>query len=579
MKLRLRRAATVAVVAMLCGSVASAYSQEVTDPTVSVDRTGTQAGEEMLVTGKGWPKAATLVVELCGHGGLDGSVDCDVPHQRTAGVGSSGEFAVQLTVGKPPTPCPCVVKATDQGSGIAATAPIAVAGIPTVPITDEDPGPVRAVEISSIDVTGGGRIAELFGAGGRRVLEVTLVNTGALPVEAPDVSVAWGTGSNPDGFVKPPETKPLEPGETQTITVGLDRPVMTLGDQTAVVEVEGFGEPIVATASTSGYPWGLFVIALVLLQLLLLKIRNRYRRRRDGGSPDDVDGPDEVASLPPGAVAALPPAPEEVIDVRDTETDAVTTVIDVSDPEPEPVDPDREGVSTSGMLLAGLLATVADGSDHEPPPNGNGTTGELNERALLDPEAHAAAVGVLSAGLIAEFTSRTQDLHGKIEAERQRSSAAVHQAARLSEALVAAAAARAEEVHARSERRELEVKERLAEAEEMLDQARAHAGELIDMAQRAAGEILASADLDREAARRALSDVESEREEMVAAAREMVRVATEDLHSRVAGLDDELQAHTTALLHEAGLERQPPAPVDEFDRRLARAVERALTDV
>jgi hypothetical protein len=279
MRSRLRRAAVLATTLLVVVLCARPSDAQVTDPTVAIDRTGTAAGEEILITGGGWPGGATLIVELCGHGGLRGTVDCDVTRQRSAGVGPGGTFSVELTTGLPPSPCPCVVKATDLDTQIAATAPIAVAGLPTVPFTEADMPAARTLEISSIELTGGGRWAELFGAGGRRVLEVTLVNTGAVAVDSPDVSVAWGTGSHPDGFVKPPETTRMEPGDTQTLTVALDRAPLTLGEQTAIVEIQGLGEPVVARATTSGYPWGLLVVGLVLLQLLLLRIRNRVRRR------------------------------------------------------------------------------------------------------------------------------------------------------------------------------------------------------------------------------------------------------------------------------------------------------------
>jgi hypothetical protein len=548
MRARFRRTCGAAVLLVLGASLAPAQSQEITDPTVEVDRTGTAEGEEVLVRGEGWPKGATLIVELCGHGGLDGSVDCDVPHQRTAGVGAGGTFASALTVGLPPKPCPCVVKATDQGTHISATASIAVAGLATVPIT-EDSEPVRSIEISSMEVTGGGTIAELFGAGGRRVLELTLVNTGGVAVDAPDLSVAWGTGSRPDGFVDPPETKRLEPGDTQTLTIGLERPPLTIGRQTAVVELHGVGEPVVTRASTTGHPWGLVAIAVVLLQLLLLKLRNRLRRRLRGDAPDDVDEPDDLASLPPGAIAALPRAPDDVIDLRELDDEVVEVPL--------------------------LLPNGQQRGDGHEPSNGH----QPARQAVLDVDAQAVSAAALSAELIVDFADRTDGLRAQIDAERHRSSAALTRAAALSEALTAAVAARVEEAQARADRREAEVQEALVEAEDMLERARVRAGELIDMARRTAGEILAKADLARDAAQRTLADVEREREELVAAARADLERTTEELRERVHGLDEELQSHLTALLSTARMERSAPAPVDELDRRLALAVERALSEV
>lgn len=514
------------------------------DPSVTVDRTGTAAGEEMLITGGGWPNGATLIVELCGHGGLRGSVDCDVSHQRTAGVGPSGTFSVQLTSGRPPTPCPCVVKATDQTTQIAATAPIAVAGIPTVPITDDNAtAPARALEISSIEITGGGTWAELFGAGGRRVLEVTLVNTGPLPIDAPDVSIAWGHGSQPDGFVRPPDTERMEPGDTQTLTVGLDRPALTLGEQTAVVEVQGLGEVVSGRAATSGYPWGLLAAALVVLQLLLLRLRNRLRRRLRRRSAAPVETPSDegaVLALPPGPAALPAPVPDEV-----------SVVIDLDELEPEVparVESERAGVN---------------GATHH-----EAQVGDQVEPVTLDlVPVPVAPLDAAPDVLAARAELRRVQLQARL---------ALKHAIELSENLVAASAARVQELEAEATGRLRAAAARHAEAIELLETARARAEEVRAAATEAAASALRDATADRAAAHQALAELEEQGQRLVDAARAAIDGAITDLDDRLRALPAPLGCEPEGGRIDAPALAAPAPRLGGLDLRVAAAVSRAL---
>jgi hypothetical protein len=58
-----------------------------------------------------------------------------------------------------------------------------------------------------------------------------------------------------------------------------------------------------------------------------------------------------------------------------------------------------------------------------------------------------------------------------------------------------------------------------------------------------------------------------------------VRAATDDLKDRLADLDGQLEAQASSLLRAASAERTRSTPLDEVDRRLALAVERALSEV
>jgi hypothetical protein len=552
------------------------------DPTVTVDRTGTAPGEELLVTGRGWPKGATVIVELCGQGGIHGSVDCDVTNQRTAGVGPSGTFTTDLVVGTPavPVPCPCVVKATDQTTRIAATGAISVQGVPTVPITGGDADAVRRIEIDSMEITGGGGWTELFGAPSPRLLELSVVNTGEVTISRPSVAVAWGRGEAPTGFVEVPVLEPMEPGARQDVTVELPRGPLAFGQYSAVAEVQGLPERAESTRSQSTYPWGLLAAGLVLLQVILLRLRNRLRRRveRRRDVPPGADA-DAARALPLGAVAALPPAvPDDVIDLRSPP--------DGAPPEGAPEAPASEPAEAT---LAPAPGGPANGAANGHAANGWASSGlaggPLRHEAVPTPGATAAAdrrraeaAAAVVAGLAAELAVARDEAQASVIELQQRARVSLQQATALSESLVAAASARAEEALARADAADQAAHDRLAASVELLDHARTQADALLAASRAQAEEILRSADADRDATRALLASVEAERAELVAAARSMIDSMRADLDQRSRAIAESLEDRASTLLAEAVDEQQSrPVYRDELDRRLAKAMAKAVS--
>lgn len=575
---RLRRAAVLAATLVAVLGPRPSAAQGI-DPTVFVDRTGTAAGEKMLITGSGWPAGASLIVELCGHGGLRGSVDCDVPHQRSAGVGPSGTFSVELTTALPPTPCPCVVKATDQATQIAATAPVAVAGLPTVPITASDGPLARAVEISSVEITGGGTLAELFGAGGRRVLEITLVNTGPLPIDSPDVSVAWGTGVNPDGFVEPPETERLEPGETQTLTVALHRKALTLGEQVAVVEVQGVGEPVVARATTTGYPWGLLVLVLIAVQLLLLRLRNGFRRRTirrrvpQAGDPE-VEA-EEILAVPVGAPGS---------DAADGDDAPATVVVDLTEAERTGAPAEVHNGAALAVEPLALLPSAAVRTDpladapdvliHAPEAGDRARDGSAESNGDRR-NGHAVVVDTADPADLVDLATQ------EVAVLRERAAVALASAAVRSEALLADSAARMREIEQEVEGHLREARQRHEAATEALRSAQERAAELVAAAEQAAAGAIADHEAARTIREQALAEMEAVRAQVVESVRAAVDRVLEDLEAQALALGPQrpsiVDLSTSERLSELGPPGRAPR-LGGLDQRLADAVSRALAD-
>lgn len=522
--------ATLAALALAASS--SPGGAQTADPTVSIDRTGTAAGEEMAITGTGWRPGAVLIVELCGQGGLDGSTDCDVARQRTAGVSAEGRFSTPLRAGVPPTPCPCVVKVTDQESHISATAPIAVQGVPTVPIVEAE-APVRAISITDA-VVSGGSWTEWFGAASPRTLELTLQNTGDVTITDPGLTVTWGRGNRPTGFVAVDAVEAMTPGETLIVTVTLPREALSIGRFTAVAELPGLGDEARAEVRDTIVPWGLVALALVVLQLLLLAVRNRLRRRIVDEPSEEIRGDQE----PPGSEGAAADVPEEV-DLREP-----TWLDDRRRPRDAEVRP--HAPTGADPLLA----------------------------------EHGEAVSLLRSELVRSLESSASRVQHELDAMQQLAHSSVLQTADLTEALVAEAIARSDAVLADAEAQRRGAHRRLSEATDVLREARHEADELVASARAAAREILSAATANGHRTLDVLAELDTRMATIDAAIADIEqRACLLEHQAATASQAAEPAQLLPATTHRPLLRALPelsPARADELDRRLACAFERAL---
>jgi len=583
-----RAGAGLVVAALALVAAASPSPAQVQDPTVTLDRTGTAAGEDLGVVGAGWPAGATLLVELCGQGGLGGSTDCDVGRQRTAGVAPNGMFSATLRVGTPPSPCPCVVKVTDQTSRVTATAGIAVAGIPTVPIEESD-APLRRIEITSLDVRGGSW-TELLGTSSDRELDITLTNTGEVAIDRPAIAVAWGRGSSPTGLVEAPAVGRLAPGASQTVTVELPRGALAWGRFAAVVEVQGLGAPVRAKATSSIYPWALLALVLVALQLLLLRVRNRLRRRfhppTAGRAPVSVPPAPPVDARPlllsiPAPAADPPGAARSQGRVVLGDGGAGRDVAAVSAGEPLEGDiaaatPDassereerNEIVSggrerTSDDLANTVVAWATDGERAAP-----------GLEALL--AEHRASVAAVEHELLRSFERSAARIAVELGGLRLQATRAISQVAAASDALVARAVAAAAQGRVAAAAHERRTQERLAEAETLLRAAQARAAALVETAESAAQHLLRVA-ADSGPAPAGLPPARDERAGLPAQSLGRMEQEIDGPERRA----DHLDRRVVADVRDArtiDLDDAPPPvrPKDELDRRLADALVRAL---
>lgn len=267
-------------------------------PVFTIDRTSAAEGELVRLQGVGFGAPGTTVtILICGNNALDDSADCNLAASTQAAVRDGGTFAAGITVFPPPTPCPCVVRVTAAGGALTVDVPIAIDGVPTAPLRP-DTEIVRTVTISDVAIEGSGPVASWFGAPPERSIVFSVTNNSPVVLRSPRTLLTWGRDGDGDGFMPSPDLGDLAPGQTTTAKVEIPLPAASVGSYEVTVRVDPIGgTPATATTQTTIVPWGWILIGLIILQMILLKIRNRYRRRVQQQADENE------ASMTPGTSA------------------------------------------------------------------------------------------------------------------------------------------------------------------------------------------------------------------------------------------------------------------------------------
>jgi len=265
-------------------------------PAGAVSPSQASPGQSIFVSGSSWPGNTEVSVAVCGEEARHGSGDCDLPSSTIVGTDTNGVFGTQLALQIPPKPCPCVVQITALGGDAAElNIPVTVVGAPVVALPPLEPaGTKRPLTIEDAELSGGSWTA-WFGAAATRTLVLRVRNTSGAPLNDPLMLVTAGRGSSPSEPQPVPVQKPFATGEARVIRVPVEFDAPSLGDYAVRLRVGAGGTTTTKTLGTSSYPWGLIVVALLILQGILLLIRNRVRARVASDEP--IAG-DPVAAAP-----------------------------------------------------------------------------------------------------------------------------------------------------------------------------------------------------------------------------------------------------------------------------------------
>jgi hypothetical protein len=323
----------IAAVAALMAVPATVSADDAIPPAIAMDPSSAAVGQQVTVRGLSWPAGAQVHVELCGNDARRSTPDCDEAGSVVTAADDSGAFAAAMTIGTPPTPCPCVIRASGIDSTVGVPLPVTIEGLPSgdpVVTGAAFPDVTRALQVQGARLAGSDSFAQWFGAAPTRMLELTLKNTGNVAIVEPNITAAVGKGDNPTGIVAIPKVGTLQPGEVKTITVPVDYGALAFGSYTVKGEVAGFAPNGTFAASSSSYPWGLIALAIAGVQALLILGRNRLRRRVVAAEAEEA--PIRERALPAGPVIDLSPP----LDLR--EGVPVPTAVDPETPEPLPED-------------------------------------------------------------------------------------------------------------------------------------------------------------------------------------------------------------------------------------------------
>jgi hypothetical protein len=231
-----------------------------------------------------------VTASICGNGALNGQVDCDPASAGQSVASPTGLISIEIVAALPPKPCPCVVRTASIADPAAINAPFEINGAPTAtPVAD--PLATRSLQVG-LTIVGSGPLVSYFGGPAQRDLLLNVRNSGNSPLDGTPVTVAFGKGDDPTesvlaeggGAVALP---PLQPGQNAELRIPVTIDPVPFGSYTAKATFAGLDAVIVdgqensagdlsVKATTSAYPWGLILVAWLVLQIPLLGL---YKRR------------------------------------------------------------------------------------------------------------------------------------------------------------------------------------------------------------------------------------------------------------------------------------------------------------
>ncbi|GAB2921500.1 hypothetical protein GCM10027280_05800 [Micromonospora polyrhachis] len=299
---RIVRTLTAAVCGLACGLAAGLALP--TGPAWAAEQLTLAApaaapGDQLGVTGSGWPSGALVQLVTCGQLAIAGSAACDMRAALAVPVRPDGTFAVQFVLSAPPVPCPCVVHATLVGGTARgqADAPLGLTGHPMGETPTAAAAPVR-LDLVEARIVGRQGWRSLFGAAATRTFVYTVHNPGPQPLPNPPLNVQFGRSGGGDR-VSTPGTGDIRPGETRTYRVPVTTPFAAFGRYTVRADLGGFSP---AEVTFRKYPWGLFGLHLLGAAMIVVGVARRVANRRNRRNRPPLP---TMAAAPAGTL--LPP--------------------------------------------------------------------------------------------------------------------------------------------------------------------------------------------------------------------------------------------------------------------------------
>jgi hypothetical protein len=289
----------VAAVANAAGTPSPSASPTAS-PTASANVTATlntgvaKIGDQLALQGTNWPPGALINAQICGNDAAGGSVDCALSTGSVGTASPTGTFNLSVAVQKPPVACPCVVNVSNSIDQRSIALPLQITGVASAPLTG--PTIIHDTLSASARIVGSGPWTSWIGGSADRTALITVTNTGNQVITNPTLTLTVGKGADPTTFLANPQIGTIQPGQTVIFKQPFTIKGPAFGQYRLKGVFSGLDEATTFTASTSVYPWILFVLAWLLLQIPLLGL---YKRRSviDEGDEDPIEDARPVPTL------------------------------------------------------------------------------------------------------------------------------------------------------------------------------------------------------------------------------------------------------------------------------------------
>ncbi|WP_213453213.1 hypothetical protein [Rhizomonospora bruguierae] len=271
--------ATVAMLALAALAPAPSSTPSVTArarPDIVVPSGALAIGQQIMVTLRHWPPG-TVQLELCGNGAHRGALDCASDQATYAQVPAAGTAVVPILLAAPPVACPCLVQARNLTGAVQATAALPLTGVTAAPA----PAPAAAPElaIDELRVAERGPLRGWFGFPEELTVHLTLRNPGPAAVVDPPLTLLFGPAGRAHTIVDAPALGTIEPGQAREYDIRVPMDLAVIGKHELHGRVDLPERPVAFVIETTRYPWGLFVLAAILVAIPIA-LRPRSRRPR-----------------------------------------------------------------------------------------------------------------------------------------------------------------------------------------------------------------------------------------------------------------------------------------------------------
>ena len=297
------RAATASLALIVPLSVTPQLGDELSGPVVVLDRTSAEPGERVLVSLEQFQSPWVTVV-VCGNEARRGAGDCDMPSGRGVETRADGPARLELTVQRPPVPCPCVVRAVGRDTTEVAVTPLEVIGHPVADVVEgqslEGLVDTDLQVVASPDSFLSAARSSLGGAT-RYLVTVAVRNRSSQPLTAVRVAGDARRGGEVVARLELGTPSAIPPGQTWRTTIAVEIGAVSIGEVQWQVVTSGAGPSTTTVAATNHQPLLLLaaaVLVVVCFALLGFRFLSRRHAEADEAAGRGADAPSVgVASL------------------------------------------------------------------------------------------------------------------------------------------------------------------------------------------------------------------------------------------------------------------------------------------